>query len=90
MKRVTRIYVVDRKTVETAAQAGIHIDPHDPHAIAKLRREVARFQAGIEKGLTWRADPETRGDPDCDHGDDPNLGACCRCGKLLNQLARKP
>ncbi|MEY2668641.1 MAG: hypothetical protein RJA59_1279, partial [Pseudomonadota bacterium] len=79
-----------RKTVELASKAGITIDPHDPHALSKLRREVARFQAGIEKRLRWHADPETRGDPNCDHGDDPNLGSCGRCGKLLNLLAQKP
>jgi hypothetical protein len=40
---------VGRKTVEAASALGIPVDPHDPRALAKLRREVEQLMAGIEK-----------------------------------------
>lgn len=49
MRNVRRIWVVDRKTVEAAAALGIPVDPHDPRALAKLRRNVERLQADVEK-----------------------------------------
>jgi hypothetical protein len=49
MKRVTRIYVVDRKTVEAASALGIPVDPHDPLARAKIRLAVKRIMACVEK-----------------------------------------
>lgn len=67
MKRVTRIYVVDRATVHAAAGLGIPVDPHDPLARAKIRLAVKRIMACVEKNRPGTTDGLPRlpddGDP---------------------------